>query len=254
MHSNPARHGLVADYTRSGQWLFRWRSFVPLIPVTYLLIATIRDPIVAGGEGWKPLWISLGLAMGATGLAVRAWAVGYVPSGTSGRATGAMKAETLNQKGVYSFVRHPLYLGNLLMWLGAAAFVGRPLPLLLTALFFWVYYERIMMAEEAFLSDRFGDRFAAWASETPALFPNGRNAWKTPDHPFSLRFCVGRDYQAFYGFVVTTFAIQAARHWSQASETDLSRSWWAYLGLGTTAYLVLHALKRRTHILEAPDR
>ena len=165
-------------------------------------------PQTTGGSDWTAVWLGLGLGLGAIGLGIRGFSLGYVASGTSGRATVGMRADTLNTTEAYSLVRHPLYLGNLLLWLGAAAFVGRPLVIVLTGLLFWVYYERIMIAEESYLSERFGERFADWAANTPALFPGARSAWQRSDSEFSFRHTVGRDYPAVYGFVATTFVIQ----------------------------------------------
>jgi hypothetical protein len=47
------------------------------------------------------------------------------------------------------------------------------------ALLYWVYIERIMVAEEAYLSETFGDEFREWSSRTPAFIPNPR-LWRAP--------------------------------------------------------------------------
>lgn len=46
--------------------------------------------------------------------------IGQVPKGTSGRNTSQQVADTLSTDGVYSVVRHPLYLGNFLMCMGVS--------------------------------------------------------------------------------------------------------------------------------------
>ena len=51
---------------------------------------------------------------------IRIYTVGTTPAGTSGRNRDKQIAEKLNKTGVYSIIRHPLYLGNLLIWLGVA--------------------------------------------------------------------------------------------------------------------------------------
>ena len=63
---------------------------------------------------------------------------------------------TLNTSGLYSVVRHPLYLGNYLMWLGVALFSRTWWAPVIVSLVFWLYYERIMFAEEEFLRRQFG--------------------------------------------------------------------------------------------------
>ena len=51
---------------------------------------------------------------------------------------------------------------------------------------YWLYYERIMIAEEQFLTKKFGDRYTGWASVTPAFVFNFK-LWKKNEIPFSLK-------------------------------------------------------------------
>ncbi len=242
---NTTAPGLVAECARAGQWLFRRRGYVPLLLVAYLLGRTALGPAVAGRDGWMPIWIGFGLLLGALGLGIRAFSLAFVPSGTSGRDTREMRADTLNTMDFYSLVRHPLYLGNLLLWIGTSAFVGQPTVLVITGLIFWVYYERIMIAEESFLHRRFGEEFEEWADCTPALFPDARSAWRRSEYPFNLKWALVRDSQAWFAFVVTTFSIQCVRLLVQGEPGQLSPSWWGYLLMGTGVYLALRGLKRR---------
>ena len=97
--------------------------------------------------------------------------MGFVPKDTSQRNTGRPQAAALNTTGLYSLVRHPLYVGNYLMWLGVALFTGAWWAPVIVSLVFWLYYERIMFAEEEFLRRRFGGDYTAWASTVPAFLP-----------------------------------------------------------------------------------
>ncbi|NLL27934.1 MAG: DUF1295 domain-containing protein [Bacteroidales bacterium] len=49
----------------------------------------------------------------------------FIPKGISGKNTEKQIADFLNTKGMYSIVRHPLYLGDFLMWLGLFIYIGR---------------------------------------------------------------------------------------------------------------------------------
>ena len=253
MQENPSvplpAPGLVAENLHAGNWLFRWRSYPPLVVVAYVLSLVAWSPLPAGGASTIPLWAGLGLAVGFLGLAIRGWTVGHVPLGTSGRGTKELRAETLNTDGLYSQVRHPLYLGNYFIWIGAVLLAGKPTAILVTTLAFWLYYERIMMAEERFLFERFGDVFGRWADQTPPFLPRMR-AWRPWPYPFSFRFVLGRDYQALYGFVAATTAVVLTRSVASGAGWRLSRGWLAYFAAGTLAYVVFHTLKRRTRLLE----
>lgn len=249
----PRPAGLAAEQARAGLWLFRWRSYPPVVLLAGVLLAVALDPAAAGGPWARPLWIAGGMAAGALGLLIRGWAVGTIPMGTSGRGTARPRAEALNTQGVYSLLRHPLYLGNALLWVGATLVSGKPAAVLVVALAFWIVYERIMLVEERFLHAEFGAAFEAWAARTPALLPRPAG-WVPSPHPFSVRYALGRDYPALYAFVLCTTAVELTRSVAAGGGWRLDPGWLAWLVAGTAVYVVLHALKRLTRALEVHDR
>lgn len=245
--------GLASELPGQGARLFRWRSYPPVLVMALVLGQVVADPVPAGGAEAGLAWTAAGMVLGALGLVLRAWTVGTVPAGTSGRGTKEQRSETLNTTGAYSLVRHPLYLGNALLWAGVAATTGSPGAVLVTVLIFWLYYERIMMAEERFLWERHGDAFTAWAARTPAFLPS-LSGWAPSPWPFSLRFALGRDYPALFAFVVATTAVALARSAATGGGWRLPLPWLAWLAVGATAYVALHALKRLTRALEVEGR
>ena len=102
--------GMREEFESAGNWLFRRRGYLPLLLFPMLLVAAARTEATPLGAGWEALCV--GLALG--GLALRAATVGFVPKDTSQRNTGRPQAEALNTTGMYSVVRHPLYLGFLI--------------------------------------------------------------------------------------------------------------------------------------------
>ena len=85
------------------------------------------------------------------GVSIRAIAVGTTPRHTSGRNTATQIAETLNTTGIYHHLRHPLYLGNFLIWTSLLIYTGNLWLLVGGCLFFYVLYDHIIAAEEDFL-------------------------------------------------------------------------------------------------------
>lgn len=249
----PPAPGLVAEALEEGRWLFRWRSYPPVAVLFYVLLLVWLDPLPLGGADAAIPWAVAGVALGLLGLAIRGWTVGHVAIGTSGRGTKELRAEELNTGGIYSLVRHPLYLGNFFMWIGVGAFAGKPLAIGVTVLLFWLYYERIMMAEERFLYEQFGETFGAWAAKTPPFIPR-LNGWKPWPYPLSFRFVLGRDYQALYGFVASTAVVGLVRVGTLGEGWAAAVPWGWYFLAGTGAYLLLHTLKRRTRLLEPVDK
>ena len=91
-------------------------------------------------------------------------------------------ADELNTKGLYSIVRNPLYVGNYFLWLGIAMLTCNPWFIAIFTLIFWIYYERIVFAEEEFLRKKFGDAYLEWTVRTPIFIPINRSG-KNPIHP-----------------------------------------------------------------------
>ena len=109
-------------FEKSGNWLFRWRSYLPLL-LLGLSLASLREFKYPGGSHvWDLVWELFSSILGFLGVAIRAYAVGCAPQRTSGRNVREQVADSLNITGVYSILRHPLYLGNTLMWFSVALF------------------------------------------------------------------------------------------------------------------------------------
>ena len=105
---------LIQELSRRGNQFFRWRSFIPLMLVPPAIVLAYDAPPCAGDWGWRAMCWTVGIL----GVLVRAKTIGHVPPGTSGRNTSeGQVAESLNTRGMYSLVRHPLYLGNYFMWM-----------------------------------------------------------------------------------------------------------------------------------------
>lgn len=107
------------------------------------------------------LW---GLAPILMGLAVRSWGAGHL-----------VKNDALSTGGPYAYLRHPLYLGTLLIGTGFAVGVGGVFGLVGLALLWpWFglrYFPRKEAVEAARLEARYGDRFRRYRAEVPALWP-----------------------------------------------------------------------------------
>ena len=122
---------------RSGDWLFRHRSYVPvaLLPAVAATIAARAHPVPLSHErGWE----ALSFLVSMLGVALRAWTIGTAPLGTSGRNLGKQRALQLNTTGPYSLVRNPLYVGNALMWAGVVIYARSPWLALAVGLAFWL--------------------------------------------------------------------------------------------------------------------
>lgn len=234
-----------------GNWLFCWRSYLPLALVPLLAIG-VWENRVAGFV--PPLWWTLlCFAVSLAGLGVRVVTIGFTPRGTSGRNTHGQRADELNTSGIYATVRHPLYLGNFLMWLGVTMYSQLWWLVAIVSLIFWLYYERIMFAEEEFLRRKFGESYVKWANSTPAFIPNLRR-WHSPSLEFSLRNVLKREYSGLMGVVLSFAVLGLSEHMAVEGRLALDPAWQVICLVGVLLYFVLRTIKQQTRLLEVEGR
>jgi protein-S-isoprenylcysteine O-methyltransferase Ste14 len=241
------------QFVHSGRWLFLWRSYLPLFLLVLLILPLANFDYLGGSHALDQVWDLFCIGISVLGLLVRAKTIGHTPTGTSGRNTHDQVAHSLNTTGMYSIVRHPLYLGNYLMWLGLVLFAHNFLIVIIVTLAFVIYYERIMFAEEDFLRSQFGAEFEAWAAATPAFWPAVWR-WRAPSLPFSLRNVLKREYSGLYALVVLFTLMEFTGEYMAEGDATLDPGWIAFLLIGTVFYLVLRTLKKHTRLLHVPGR
>lgn len=244
---------LQEELERDGVRLFKQRSHFPLILVVLLGVELWLAPAAALPAWVEAAWTGLCLGIALVGEWIRAYTVGRVPGGTSARQTRAPGGGTLNTSGFYSVVRHPLYLGNFLIWAGLALLARSWRFELIVVLAFWVYYERIMYAEEAYLRRSFGATFEEWAARTPAFLPALRQ-WRPPGLPFSWRVVVRREHSSAFAIVVIYAAVVYARDLLAGGVVGTHPVVLAALGVSLGLFLVAVYLTRQTRVLNVPGR
>jgi protein-S-isoprenylcysteine O-methyltransferase Ste14 len=240
---------LSHELERVGNWFFRWRSYLPLLLLVLFLLALKDFTYLTSLNTVNRLWELFCLAIASLGLGIRIMTVGFVPRGTSGRNTRKQVAEVLNTTGMYSVVRHPLYVGNFIMWLGISLFFHLWWFTLLIVLLFWVYYEKIMYAEEEFLKQKFGEQFLAWAEKTPLFIPQF-SLWQAPEMQFSFKSALKREYASFFAMIAifTSLKVLSSLWVDKAFSLDPI---WAFIFLGSLSfYLMVRFLKKKTHLLD----
>jgi len=251
---------VVDKIVQQGNFLFRWRSYLPIL----LLVpgfAAIRERAVleqAGGSSAHDPWVLAGFMVCILGLVIRWITVGYVPSGTSGRNTGSQVARQLNTLGLYSVVKNPLYLGNSLTILGVLIAIKVWWFVAIGCLGYWLYIERIIAAEESFLAGQFGDEYTRWADGTPVFWPDF-SLWRKPELSFSVRTVLKREYNGLMAvcsvFVILEFLIEVVfKGVSFAAWLREDWPWIATLAGATIIFITLRTLKKNTRILHVEGR
>ena len=245
--------GLREEFQKSGEWLFRRRSYLPLLLIGLFLLAFDNFRYPYESHLLDNLWEILCLIISLTGLGIRVLTIGYAPRGTSGRNTKGQVAEVLNTTGAYSLLRHPLYLGNFLIWVGISLFIRVWWFSFLIILIWWIYYERIMFAEEDFLQKKFGEAFTAWADKTPAFFPSFSN-WTQPELPFSFKTVVRREYTTFFAIIGVFSLLEIIGEYFLHGRPGMDLMWQIIFGGGLLVFLIVRIIKKQTSWLEVAGR
>ena len=243
---------LVHELERSGNWLFRRRSWLPVVFIAAGIAAlylTNRQAIIFN---LTPELLFLGVSL--LGEAVRVYTVGHAAKNTSGRNTVAGQiADELNTTGIYSLVRHPLYIGNFLMWLGPVLFVRSPVFLIIFILVYWLYYERIIFAEEQFLRKKFGDAYDIYSEKVRAVLPRFKGFVK-PSLPFSLKSVLKRGYNSFVNIFLIFTLLDLFRNYFLSERIYLTPMW-IYMTVPTLIiWLVIRLMHKKTGLLKEDDR
>src|SRR5690625_7704273 len=107
---------LQEEMERQGNWLFRHRSFLPIIPLIIAFVLYVRMKInpeifILEETRYEIVYDMFAVLVSIAGLSIRLVTIRFTSKNTSGRnTTQGQVANTLNTTGIYSTVRHHLYL------------------------------------------------------------------------------------------------------------------------------------------------
>lgn len=171
----------------AAQWkkLARWR--VPLGFATFVAAFVLSSP--------TPTTYVAGAALAIAGQALRLWAAGHIE-----------KAREVTRSGPYRYIRHPLYVGSVLMGAGFVVASASVWTALLASAYFIVTYVAAVRSEEAILDEKFAGEYSAYREgrATDASAPATRR--------FSLdrAFGMNKEWRSLAG-LAGAFALMALR-------------------------------------------
>lgn len=137
--------------------IFKYRSYTPIPFLVLMLIF----------ENASPITLVIGFLIALTGELLRLWGVSWAGSET--RTTGGVGGTFLVISGPFAHVRNPLYVGNILMYLGLGIMSMALFPYLqIVAIIFFVFqYHFIVKEEEGFLKTKFKDEYLRYLENVP---------------------------------------------------------------------------------------
>ena len=244
---------LIHSFESEGNWLFKRRGSIPIVLFILAIPAVWLTDYERMGESAVRLLNWSSALLSVAGFVIRAYTIGTTPRGTSGRNTDKQVAEQLNASGIYSVVRHPLYLGNYLMWIGIVLFTKNIYFVVIVSLLYWIYYERIMFAEERFLERKFGNAYLDWSLKVPAFIPGFGN-FKKSEVPFSMKSVLRREYSGVLATVIGFFYVEVLIGYFRWHGFHVGVIFIYVLAAAAFAALLLRSLKHYTGVLREEGR
>lgn len=196
---------------------------------------------------WDAVLEGCCMLLGFSGLVIRALSVGYSPN----------EKGILQTRGMYSLLRHPLYVGNYLLWLPPVLFLHSVWLCLIYTLMFVLYYRGVVFREESDLFKRFGPQYSHWAARTPIFLPNVFQ-WQKPEHPFSWKAAIRSEYHRLFLLIVVMSSVEHIGDYVIKGAFSIDTAWVSIFLFGSGLYLVmllllmLTGMVRRTHNERVP--
>ncbi|HET9939923.1 MAG TPA: isoprenylcysteine carboxylmethyltransferase family protein [Candidatus Eisenbacteria bacterium] len=202
---------------RFGEFLFSGRNLI--FPFAFLAIAAVSFPRAPFESERADLILdAVGLSVAVAGQTLRAVVIGlaYIRRGGKGKK---IHADRLVQDGIFAHSRNPLYVGNMMVFLGLFIVLNSTWGYLVGVPFFYISYLSITLAEEEFLRKRFGEEYVDYCRRVNRFLPSWKGIAATMR---SMSFDWGRLIRKEYG---STFIWITAALWLLLWEAAVRQGW-----------------------------
>ena len=150
---------------------FKSRSYTP-VPILLMMLYFARP---------NSPYLLLGIVLIVIGEIIRLKSVSFAGGETRTMNVGA---SSICKSGPYSIVRNPLYIGNVMIYVGFAFVAGSVYVVtitLITLVYFLIQYSLIISLEEEALEEKFGDEYIAYKKLVPSILPRLNNKFRNYD-------------------------------------------------------------------------
>jgi protein-S-isoprenylcysteine O-methyltransferase Ste14 len=204
--SAPAPDLAISETERStsariGSVLFRHRGW---LPVPFLFI-----PLVVHGNADEMNWI-LGFLLIAFGEAIRLAGVAAAGTVTRRRSRTVQRLVTY---GIFAWMRNPLYVGNLLIWVGFTVVSGVLWFIPIAIVLFAIEYTLIVRYEEGVLESIFGDEYLRYQERTSRWLPRPPGSDEEGEHHWGEAWRSEVSTFLQYAVLTVAFALKQKYGW-----------------------------------------
>ena len=235
-----------------GNFFFKYRNL--LFPVFALSIFIPSRPVFsmeAFGENYYLMPFTIGLLVALSGQVIRAATIGlkYIIRGGRDKK---VHAETLVVEGMFHHCRNPLYVGNILMLVGVGIMSNSMLFIFVSLPIFIFIYQAIVVAEENFLRNKFGQQYEEYCNRVNRWLPDLRGIRQTfASMEFKWNRYIIKEYNTVYLLLLSMYIIALTHHpalirLTMREKTILSAIIFVSLSI---IYLVVRHLKKTKRLV-----
>ena len=177
------------------------------------------------------LTFQIGIMVAALGEVVRLWAngyVGHVKVNRTDASSGAPKIGRLITAGPYAFVRHPLYLGTLLIAAGTFIIVGNWWLGLIAPACLVTIYRRKMAEEEARIHSEWGEAYTRYHASVSRWLPLRRRYARAEGQWSWQGIVASKEWKTAIWIIVLVIALYVRQEVWQERRVPLSGLWTAH--------------------------
>jgi hypothetical protein len=192
------------------------------------------------GEKTKLIITVSGIFIAVIGEFIRVASVGFSYFGTSGREN-YLRAENLNTSGIYSIIRNPLYVGNVLMFGGLLAVYLNIYALIIFIIFLLIQYHFIIKSEEDYLRGIYGKEYEEYCLTVKSIFPKFTN-FKKPTLYFNFRKVLYKENDSVFNMFFMFILLLAIR------ENSFTKTHLIIISLLVIFYIVAKVWKKKSNV------
>jgi protein-S-isoprenylcysteine O-methyltransferase Ste14 len=209
-----------------GNFFFRYRNFLFLFLYLALFIPSaplFSEAVFGTNYYWWP--IITGLLVTVSGQLIRGATIGLAYIIRGGKE-GKVYAEDLVTSGIFNHCRNPLYVGNILMLCGVGILSNSLLYVAVFIPFFLFVYQAIVLAEEKFLRNKFGEQYNRYTNTVNRWLPDLRGIGRTfHSMQFKWRRWILKEYNTQYIWLSGITLILLFKYPALTGYNEALRNW-----------------------------
>jgi protein-S-isoprenylcysteine O-methyltransferase Ste14 len=231
---------------RLGHFLFGYRDY--LVPLAFVLLTLTTSPEFLFGSARLDPWLDgIGIVVALTGQVLRVLVIGFAYIKRGGYRK-RIAADKLVREGFFAHSRNPLYLGNLLILFGLVLIANNRWWYLLAFPAFLLAYRAIIMAEEDFLTQKFGREYEEYCLQVNRLIPHFTGLRQSLSaFVFDWKRVIQKEYGSTFTWMSMSVFLLIWERWKSfgymARRAEIHSLLWCFPFLGM-AYLVARWLKK----------